>query len=222
MKSGRAKLILAVAAAFCIVAALISIHGINKTIDRTVPVKVYEDNGYSYTSSYITILGNLKKTLFSTSFVGTFAIECYEPSCRDGVEAKIEWDDPDCPLITFSYAGNFSQLDVQTIDIDKDMSSMMVVLKDGTLRKIIISPRRRCIITKNRNLPVSDLACDVSLAIHSTFRIFSASISAMSRSWSRRSDSSAWNSESSSVSPKAMARRYIASASSTASWWETM
>ena len=44
-----------------------------------------------------------------------------------------EWDDPDCPLITFSYAGNFSQLDVQTIDIDKDMSSMMVVLKDGTL-----------------------------------------------------------------------------------------
>ena len=133
MKSGRAKLILAVAAAFCIVAALISIHGINKTIDRTVPVKVYEDNGYSYTSSYITILGNLKKTLFSTSFVGTFAIECYEPSCRDGVEAKIEWDDPDCPLITFSYAGNFSQLDVQTIDIDKDMSSMMVVLKDGTL-----------------------------------------------------------------------------------------
>ena len=108
MKSGRAKLILAVAAAFCIVAALISIHGINKTIDRTVPVKVYEDNGYSYTSSYITILGNLKK-------------------------AKIEWDDPDCPLITFSYAGNFSQLDVQTIDIDKDMSSMMVVLKDGTL-----------------------------------------------------------------------------------------
>ena len=78
-------------------------------------------------------MGNLKKTLFSTSFVGTFAIECYEPSCRDGVEAKIEWDDPDCPLITFFYAGNFSQLDVQTIDIDKDMSSMMVVLKDGTL-----------------------------------------------------------------------------------------
>ena len=27
----------------------------------------------------------------------------------------------------------FLQLDVQTIDIDKDMSSMMVVLKDGTL-----------------------------------------------------------------------------------------
>ena len=133
MKSGRAKLILAVAAAFCIVAALISIHGINKTIDRTVPVKVYEDNGYSYTSSYITILGNLKKTLFSTSFVGTFAIECYEPSCRDGVEAKIEWDDPDCPLITFFYAGNFSQLDVQSFGFDHDTCSLLLLLTDGTL-----------------------------------------------------------------------------------------
>ena len=132
MKSKRTKSILAIVVV-CIVTALISMHGINETIDRTVPVKVYEGDGYSYTASYITIFGNLKKTLFSTNFVGTFAIECYEPSCRNGVEAKIEWDNPDCPLITFFYAGNFSQLDVQTIDIDKDMNSMMVMLKDGTL-----------------------------------------------------------------------------------------
>lgn len=133
LKSRQARLILVVAAAFCVMAALIGIHGTNETIDRTVSVKVYEDNGYSYTSSHITIYGNLKKTLFSTSFVGTFAIEYYEPSCKDGVEARIKWDASDCPLITFFYAGNFLQLDVQTIDIDKNMNSMMIELKDGTL-----------------------------------------------------------------------------------------
>ena len=31
------------------------------------------------------------------------------------------------------YAGDFSQLDVESIDIDKDMDRMMVTLNDGTI-----------------------------------------------------------------------------------------
>ena len=65
--------------------------GREKTIDKTVPVRVYEDNSTTYTPSSITISGTLKKTWSSTNFVGTFAMENYEPSCRDGVEAKINW-----------------------------------------------------------------------------------------------------------------------------------
>ena len=60
-------------------------------------------------------------------------MESYEPSCRDGAEAKINWADNEYPILTFFYAGNFSQLDVKSIDIDKGMDRMMVTLNDGTI-----------------------------------------------------------------------------------------
>lgn len=115
----------------------LSTYGINKTVDKTISVDVYENDDWSYITSSIKISGNLKKTLFSTSFIGTFAIDYYEPSCRDGVEAKIDWQGNDYQNISFYYAGDFSRLDIQMIDIDEDMNRMMVVLKDGT---IITSP----------------------------------------------------------------------------------
>ena len=112
---------------------LFGIRGTRKTIDKTVPARVCEDNRTTYAPSSITISGTLKKTWSSTSFVGTFAMDGYEPSCRDGVEAKINWVDNEYPILTFFYAGNFSQLDVKSIDIDKDMDRMMVTLNDGTI-----------------------------------------------------------------------------------------
>lgn len=120
------------AAVLCAI-ILLGIRGTRKTIDKTVPAKVCEDNRTTYTPSSITISGTLKKTWSSTSFVGTFAMDGYEPSCRDGVEAKINWGDNEYPILTFFYAGNFSQLDVKSIDIDKDMNRMMVTLNDGTI-----------------------------------------------------------------------------------------
>ena len=120
------------AAVLCAI-ILLGIRGTRKTIDKTVPARVYEDNSTTYAPSSITISGTLKKTWSSTSFVGTFAMDGYEPSCRDGVEAKINWGDNEYPILTFFYAGNFSQLDVKSIDIDKDMDRMMVTLNDGTI-----------------------------------------------------------------------------------------
>lgn len=108
-------------------------YGINKTVDRVIDVDVYENDGRSNITSSIKISGNLKKTLFSASFVGTFAIGYYEPSCRDGVEAKIDWQGNGCQNISFYCAGDFSRLDIQMIDIDEDMNCVMVVLKDGTI-----------------------------------------------------------------------------------------
>ena len=130
-QKGKTALILLVAVLCAIV--LLGIRGTRKTIDKTVPARVYEDNGTTYATSSITISGTLKKTWSSTSFVGTFAMDGYEPSCRDGVEAKINWGDNEYPILTFFYAGNFSQLDVKSIDIDKDMDRMMVTLNDGTI-----------------------------------------------------------------------------------------
>lgn len=60
-------------------------------------------------------------------------MESYEPSCKDGAEAKINWADNEYLILTFFYAGDFSPLDVESIDIDKDMDRMMVTLNDGTI-----------------------------------------------------------------------------------------
>ena len=130
-KKRKPALILLVAVLCAIV--LLGIRGTRKTIDKTVPARVCEDNRTTYAPSSITISGTLKKTWSSTSFVGTFAMDGYEPSCRDGVEARINWGDNEYPILTFFYAGNFSQLDVKSIDIDKDMDRMMVTLNDGTI-----------------------------------------------------------------------------------------
>lgn len=130
-QKGKTALILLVAVLCAIV--LLGIRGTRKTIDKTVPARVCEDNRTTYAPSSITISGTLKKTWSSTSFVGTFAMDGYEPSCRDGVEARINWGDNEYPILTFFYAGNFSQLDVKSIDIDKDMDRMMVTLNDGTI-----------------------------------------------------------------------------------------
>ena len=130
-KKRKTALILLVAVLCAIV--LLGIRGTRKTIDKTVPAKVCEDNRTTYTPSSITISGTLKKAWSSTCFVGTFAIDCYEPSCKDGAEAKINWVDNEYPILTFFYAGDFSPLDVESIDIDKDMDRMMVTLNDGTI-----------------------------------------------------------------------------------------
>ena len=90
-KKRKTALILLVAVLCAIV--LLGIRGTRKNIDKTVPARVYEDNSTTYAPSSITISGTLRKTWSSTDFVGTFAMESYEPSCRDGVEAKINWGD---------------------------------------------------------------------------------------------------------------------------------
>ena len=86
-KKRKPALILLLAILCAIV--LLGIRGTRKTIDKTVPARVYEDNSTTYAPSSITISGTLKKAWSSTSFVGTFPMESYEPSCKDGAEAKI-------------------------------------------------------------------------------------------------------------------------------------
>lgn len=106
--------------------------GINKTIEQTLSVDVYEDKDWSYITSSIDISGEFKKTLFSTTFVGTFAIEYCEPTCRDGAEAKIAWGD-NYQSINYFYSGDFSRFDIKAIEIDEKMERIVIYLEDGTI-----------------------------------------------------------------------------------------
>ena len=133
MHGKKAKLLLFSAAGVLLFLGLwLGVHGINRTVDRTVGVEVYQGADRSAIASSVNLSGNLRKTLFSASYVGTFAIAYDEPTCRDGVEARIDWQDG-YETISFFHAGDFSRLDVQSIEIDEEMDSMMIVLNDGTI-----------------------------------------------------------------------------------------
>ncbi len=144
MNSKKIKLTVATIAAVLLLAFLwFSIHGVTTTIDKTLPLDVFSNENnpdHQITGrSSVTIQGKLKRTLFPSarSFVGTFAVEAYEPSCREGTEAEIKWYGVDggsgSQNITFYQAGDFSRLDVLKIEIDEEMEHLMLLLQDGTV-----------------------------------------------------------------------------------------
>ncbi len=133
MNRKKRKTALILLLAILCVIVLLGIRGTQKIIDKTVLAHVYEDGSTICTPSSITISGTLRKTWSSTDFVGTFAMDGYEPSCRYGTEAQIKWVNNEYPVLTFFYAGDFSRLDVKSIDIDKGMDRIMVTLDDGTI-----------------------------------------------------------------------------------------
>ena len=55
------------------------------------------------------------------------------PRAETAQKPRSTGGDNEYPILTFFYAGNFSQLDVKSIDIDKDMDRMMLTLNDGTI-----------------------------------------------------------------------------------------
>jgi len=132
---------------FTIVAFAIVSMGNSEHIEKTVGVNVCKGGKVTDTST-IVISGNIKTSILrlERSFVGTFAMGCYERSCRDGVEAKIEWHDG-YQSIGFFHAGDFTLFDVEKIRINKLMDSIAVYLSDGT---VIATPDIDIRAIKNR------------------------------------------------------------------------
>ncbi len=134
---------ISIAAVLLLVFLWFGIHGITKPIDKTLPLDVFSNENnpdHQITGrSSVTIQGEIKRALFSSarSFVGTFAVEAYEPSCREGMEAGIRWYGDDWESghqnITFHQANNFSRLDVLKIEIDEEMEHLMLLFQDGTV-----------------------------------------------------------------------------------------
>ena len=66
MKNKQIKrILLSVFIVLIFIIAWLSIHGINKTVEKTVSLEVYEDNDWiPDKDSSVTIKGNFRKTLF--------------------------------------------------------------------------------------------------------------------------------------------------------------
>ena len=83
----------------------------------------------------IVIDGSIKKELFTeeASFVGYFKINCYPKSYYAGTTARIDWHDVIAKNIRFMCAGTISSLDIDSVEIDRTMDHIKILLRDGTI-----------------------------------------------------------------------------------------
>ena len=106
-----------------------------REISLEVPATVYSREGVPTGETTVTMDGSLK-ILGERSFVGRFAIEAVEPTCREYVRARIRWDAlwEGAQDILFYRAGDFLSLGVERmLYITEDMQSFGLRLEDGTI-----------------------------------------------------------------------------------------
>lgn len=115
-----------------IAATAIYTHPVN--IEKRVNATVYVD-GSAESQTEIYIKGQIANEIRikEASYIGLFQIASYEPSCREGTEARIVWVDSGCQYMMYHLGANSSFLDVKKIMIDKQMNEIAVAFSDGTI-----------------------------------------------------------------------------------------
>ena len=106
-----------------------------REISLEVPATVYSPTGEPDGETTVTIDGTVS-ILGDRSYVGRFAIDAVEPTCREGVEARIRWDAlwEGAQDILFYRAGEFLTLGVdRMLYMTENLQSFGLRLEDGTL-----------------------------------------------------------------------------------------
>lgn len=106
-----------------------------REVSLEVPATVYSPTGEPAGETTVTIDGTVR-ILGVRSYVGRFAIGAVEPTCREGVEARIQWDAlwEGAQDILFYRAGKFLSLGVERmLYMTESMQSFGFRLEDGTI-----------------------------------------------------------------------------------------
>lgn len=104
-------------------------------VSLEVPAIVYDQEGEAVGETTVSIDGTVQ-ILGERSYVGRFAIDCVEPTCREDTTARIRWDAmwPGAQDILFSRPGEFLALGVERmLYITESMESFGCKLEDGTI-----------------------------------------------------------------------------------------
>ena len=107
-----------------------------RPVSLTVTAAVYTPEGVPAGETAVTIDGE-QWFLGDKSFVGRFAIEAVEATCREGVEAQIQWDAMGVEGwqdIQYYRPGKFCSLGVERmLYITENLQSFGLKLEDGTI-----------------------------------------------------------------------------------------
>ena len=130
------KLIAAAGAVVCLLLALFlfaKFYVFSTQVDLTVPAYVFDGDSTSETT--VSISGEIGKALLSDqkTYIGTFAVACYENLCKDGVQARIVWEEHNYQSILFYDRGDFVTFGTEQIIIDADMMEFAVRFEDGAI-----------------------------------------------------------------------------------------
>lgn len=113
---------------------VLSLIPFTKEIDRTIPARIYED-GAVIGETALSLKGEKTRYLFGreNSYNGTFAIGCYERSCRDGALASVTWEkEMNYQRLHWFYKGDLPLWDtVSSILINEDMDAFALMFTDG-------------------------------------------------------------------------------------------
>lgn len=68
------------------------------------------------------------------TYVGTFGVEFSEATCREGVQARIEWKEGEnFQSILFFNNGDFTTLETKRLIINNEMDEIALEFDDGTI-----------------------------------------------------------------------------------------
>lgn len=68
------------------------------------------------------------------TYIGVLGVELYEETCREGVEAKIEWKDGETfQSILFFNHSNLTTLGTKKLIISSEMDEFALAFEDGTI-----------------------------------------------------------------------------------------
>lgn len=106
-----------------------------RPVSLTVTAKVYTPEGEAAGETLVTMDGE-RTILGEASFVGRFAIDAVEPTCREGVTAQIRWDAmwEGAQDIRYHRPGEVLSLGVERmLYITENLESFGLRLEDGTM-----------------------------------------------------------------------------------------
>ncbi|MEW9054135.1 MAG: hypothetical protein AB2392_23520 [Neobacillus sp.] len=113
-------------------------HRFTKEIDKEIAAAVYI-NDEVVEQTTITIKGKKHKTYLSDKefYDGLFAIGYYKITYRDGVTARITWNNApgiETQRLSYYHVGDFTSFDLTgLIIIDEEMNEIALGFKDGTI-----------------------------------------------------------------------------------------
>lgn len=107
-----------------------------RPVSQTMTAVVYSPDGELTGETTVTIDGK-RKIVGEQSFVGRFAIEAVEATCRENVTAQIQWDTMGVEGwqdVQYYRPGEFCSLGVERmLYITENMQSFGLKLEDGTI-----------------------------------------------------------------------------------------
>ena len=127
------KLLFLAGTAVVVIAMVVVLYPFSRPIEKTLTAYGYDQAGTPVETS-IRISGEvMEKPWRNQIFIGYFGIPLSDQTCREGVEAKIEWFEEGYQSILYYFNGEFSTLGVSQIRIDPDMDEIGLRLEDGTI-----------------------------------------------------------------------------------------